>query len=56
MRFVCLWCGAEFDEPESVPAGYFQFNPVVQLVCPECGQEDFERTSDEYDIFDIWEE
>lgn len=44
----CNWCGAEFEEPDSVDEGnHFMFNRLVSLVCPECGDDDIEEIEDE---------
>ena len=39
--FQCKWCGAEFEDPEQIRDGYFAGNPMVHLVCPECGDDEF---------------
>ena len=45
--YKCEWCGAEFDEPDEIPDGWFAYNPMVHLVCPECGEDQFYEMEDE---------
>lgn len=49
MKYRCLYCGAEFDEPRRVPAGLFMYNPMIHEECPECGDDCFEEIEQEDD-------